>query len=73
MGQRLNLRDLRFPEVWKLLDSDLSHSIPQVNGEMPAFGKNVGEDQTRLLVAHIRESARSSRSEKWPWQPETRG
>ena len=73
IGQRLNLRDLRFPEVWRLLDSDQSRSITQVNGEMPAFGKNLGEDQTQLLVAHIHESARSSRSEKWPWQPVTRG
>ncbi len=73
MGQRLNLRDLRFSEVWKLLDSDLSHSITQLNGKMPAFGKNLGEDQTQLLVAHIHESARNSRLEKWSWQPITRG
>ncbi len=74
MGQMLNLRDLRFPEVWKLLDSDLSHSsITQVNGKRPACGKNLSEDLTQLLVAHIHESARSSRLEKWSWQPVTRG
>lgn len=73
MGQRLNLRDLPFPEVWNLFGSDLSHSITQVDWEMPVFGKNLGEDQTQLLVAHIRESARSSRLEKWSWQPVTRG
>jgi hypothetical protein len=73
IGQRLNLRDLRFPEVWKLLDSDQAHSITHVNGKMPAFGKHLGEDQTQLLVAHIRESAKTSRLEKRPWQPVTRG
>jgi mono/diheme cytochrome c family protein len=73
LGQRLNLRDLAAPEVWKVSDSDLSHSITHVNGKMPAFGKNLSEDQTQLLVAHIHESARSSRLEKWSWQPVTRG
>lgn len=73
IGQRLNLRDLVFPEVWNLLDSDLSHSISKVNGEVPAFGKHLSEDQTQLLVAHIRESARSNSLEKWSWQPATRG
>jgi DNA-binding IscR family transcriptional regulator len=49
MNQRFNLRDLRVPEVWKLVDSDPSHSVTQVNGGRPAFGKNLGEDQTQLF------------------------
>jgi len=73
MGQKFNLRDLHSAEVRTQSDSDLSHAIAGVKGEMPAFGKTLSEDLTQLLVAHIRESARSSRLEKWPWQPVTRG
>jgi mono/diheme cytochrome c family protein len=72
-GQKCNLRNLHSAEVQKQSDSDLSRALAQDKGKMPAFGKTIGEDQTQLLVAHIRESARNSRLEKWPWQPITRG
>jgi mono/diheme cytochrome c family protein len=55
MGQKLNVRDLRSAEVQKESDSDLSHVIAQGKGKMPAFGKTFGDDQIKLLVAHIRE------------------
>lgn len=67
MGQKFNLRDLRSTEVQKQSDSDLSEAIAQGKGKMLAFGKTPSEDQTKLLVIHIRKIG--SRLEKEPWQP----
>ena len=54
-GQKLNVRDLRSPEVRAQSDSDLSHVIGQGKGKMPGFGKTLSDDQIKLLVAYIRE------------------
>jgi mono/diheme cytochrome c family protein len=58
VGQKLNVRDLRSPEVQKQSDADLCHVIGQGKGKMPAFGKTLSDDQIKLLVAHIRELAK---------------
>ena len=55
VGTKLNVRDLRSPEVQKQSDSDLSHVIEQGKGKMPVFGKTLNEDQIKSLVAQIRE------------------
>jgi mono/diheme cytochrome c family protein len=55
VGQKMNVRDLRSPEVQKQSDSDLSQVIGQGKGKMPAFGKTLTDDKIKLLVAHIRE------------------
>jgi mono/diheme cytochrome c family protein len=55
VGQKLNVRDLHSPEVQKQSDSDLDHVIGQGRGKMPAFGKTLGDDQIKSLVAQIRE------------------
>jgi mono/diheme cytochrome c family protein len=55
VGQKLNIRDLRSPEVQKQSDSDLSHVIGEGKAKMPAFGKALSADQIKLLVAHVRE------------------
>ncbi len=55
VGQKLNIRDLRSPEVQKQSDSDLAHVIEQGKGKMPVFGKTLSDDQIKLLVAQIRE------------------
>ena len=65
IGQSLNLKHLSFADVRKSIDSDL--------WPLPDFGKNLDESETQLLVAHIDKSARSSRLEKWSWQPAIRG
>jgi mono/diheme cytochrome c family protein len=57
MGQRLNIRDLRSPEVQKQSDAELSQVIAEGKGKMPAF-KTLTADQVKLLVAHIRELAK---------------
>jgi cytochrome c6 len=55
VGTKLNVRDLRSPEVQKQSDSDLAHVIEQGKGKMPVFGKTLSEDQIKSLVAQIRE------------------
>jgi mono/diheme cytochrome c family protein len=55
VGQKLNVRDLRSPEVQKQSDSDLAHVIEQGKGKMPVFGKTLKDDQIKSLVALIRE------------------
>jgi cytochrome c6 len=55
VGQKLNVRDLRSPEVQKQSDSDLAHVIGQGKGKMPAFGKTLSDAQIKSLVAQIRE------------------
>jgi len=55
VGQKLNVRDLRSPEVQKQSDSDLDHVIEHGKGKMPAFGKTLSEEQIKSLVAQIRE------------------
>ena len=54
-GQKLNVRDLRSPEVQAQSDSDLSHVIGQGKGKMPVFGKTLSDDQIKSLAAQIRE------------------
>jgi mono/diheme cytochrome c family protein len=55
VGTKLNIRDLRSPEVQKESDSDLAHVIEQGKGKMPVFGKTLTADQIKSLVAQIRE------------------
>jgi mono/diheme cytochrome c family protein len=55
VGTKLNVRDLRSPEVQKQSDSDLAHVIEQGKGKMPVFGKTLSDDQIKSLVAQIRE------------------
>lgn len=55
VGQKLNVRDLRSPEVQKQSDSDLAQVIGQGKGKMPAFGKALSDDQIKSLVVQIRE------------------
>ena len=55
VGTKLNVRDLRSPEIQAESDSDLAHVIGQGKGKMPVFGKTLSEDQIKSLVAQIRE------------------
>ena len=55
MGQKLNIRDLRAPEVQKQSDAELSQVIAEGKNKMPALGKALNAGQIKLLVAHIRE------------------
>ena len=55
MGQKLNVRDLHSAEVQKQSDADLSQTIAQGKGKMPAFAKTLSADQIKLLVSYVRE------------------
>lgn len=54
MGQKLNIRDLHSTEVQKQSDPELSQTIAQGKGKMPAF-KTLSADQVKQLVAYVRE------------------
>ncbi len=55
LGKKWNLRDLRSDEVQKLSDAQLSELITKGRNKMPAFGKTLGEEKVKQLVAYIRE------------------
>jgi mono/diheme cytochrome c family protein len=55
VGAKLNVRDLRSPEVQKQSDSDLAQVVGQGKGKMPAFGKTLNDEQIKSLVVQIHE------------------
>jgi mono/diheme cytochrome c family protein len=55
IGKKLNLRDLRSEEVQKLSDAQIYEIIEKGRNKMPAFGKSLGEQKVKQLVAYIRE------------------
>lgn len=54
MGKSLKLRDLRSDEVQKQTDLELTKVIAGGKGKMPAYGKQLSEDDVKALIAHIR-------------------
>lgn len=58
MGKKLNLRDLRSREVQSQSDDQLYNIIAKGKGKMPPYGKSLGADKCKLLVAHIRKLAK---------------
>ncbi len=55
MGKKLNLRDLRSPEVQKQTDAQLTEMTAKGKNKMPAYEKKLTADQIKELVAYIRE------------------
>jgi mono/diheme cytochrome c family protein len=55
IGKKLNLRDMRSEEVQKLSDAQIYEIINKGRNKMPAFGKSLGEQKVKQLVAYIRE------------------
>ena len=54
MGKANNIRDLGSADVQKQSDDDLSGTIGNGKGKMPAYGKSLKPDQIKDLVAYIR-------------------
>ena len=54
MGKALKLRDLRSDEVQKQTDLELTKIISGGKGKMPAYGKQLSNDDVQALIAHIR-------------------
>ena len=60
MGQKMHIRDLRSPDVQKQTDDELTAVITKGKPPMPAYGKSLGADNIRQLVAYIRSIATKS-------------
>jgi mono/diheme cytochrome c family protein len=57
-GKKLNVRDLRSPEVQKMSDEKLSEVIAVGKGKMPGYEKTLGKDKVSELVSYTRELAK---------------
>lgn len=57
MGKKLNIRDLRSPEVQKMTDAELTEVITKGKDKMPAYEKSLKPDDIKGLVAYIRSIA----------------
>ncbi len=60
MGQKMKVRDLRSPEVQKQSDEELAAIISNGRPPMPAYGKSLGAEKIRAVVAYIRSIATKS-------------
>jgi cytochrome c6 len=54
VGKSMKIRDLRSPEVQKQTDVELTKIIAGGKGKMPAYGKQLSNDDVSALIAHIR-------------------
>jgi mono/diheme cytochrome c family protein len=57
MGKKLNIRDLRSPEVQKMSDADLTGIISKGKDKMPAYEKTLKPADIAGLVGYIRSIA----------------
>ena len=55
MGKKLNVRDLRSPDVQKQTDAQLTEITTKGKNKMPAYEKKLTAEQIKELVACIRE------------------
>ena len=57
-GKKLNVRDLRCPEVQKMTDSQLGQIISKGKNKMPAYEATLGNENVNKLVGYTRELAK---------------
>ena len=55
MGKKMNLRDLRSPEVQKQSNPELLKIISDGKGKMPAYKAKLSADELKGLVDYLRE------------------
>jgi len=55
MGKKMNLRDLRAPEVQKQSNAELTKIIADGKGKMPGYKTKLTADEIKGLVAFMRE------------------
>ena len=55
MGKKMNLRDLRAPEVQKQTNAELHKIIADGKGKMPGYKTKVSADELKGLVEYMRE------------------
>jgi mono/diheme cytochrome c family protein len=54
VGKSLKTADLRTPEVQKKSDADLTQSIQEGKGNMPAFKSMLSDDEIHAVLAYVR-------------------
>jgi mono/diheme cytochrome c family protein len=62
VGKSLQSADLRSPEVQKKSDADLTESVSEGKGNMPAFKTLLSEDEIRSVLGYVRTLAPKSDS-----------
>jgi mono/diheme cytochrome c family protein len=60
VGKSLQSADLRSPEVQKKADAELTESISEGKGNMPAFKTLLSEDEVRSVLGYVRTLAPKS-------------
>lgn len=58
MGQKLQIKDLRAPEIQKQSDADLAQAIAKGKGKMTAQEGKLTKEQIPSVVGYIRELAK---------------
>ncbi len=53
MGQKLNIKDLRSPEVQKMTDAELSTVITKGKNKMPAFEGKLSAAEVAQLATYV--------------------
>jgi mono/diheme cytochrome c family protein len=54
MGKQLQAKDLRSPEVQKLSPREMKQVVSSGQGNMPAFGDRLSDDEIAQVVAYVR-------------------
>ncbi len=57
MGKKLNIQELRAPEVQNRTDVELIDTVTKGMEKMPPFGGKLSKEEIESLVAYIREIA----------------
>jgi mono/diheme cytochrome c family protein len=55
VGKKLGVHDFRSPEVQSKSDAELTQILKKGKGKMKGFGSKLSDQQTRLLIAYVRE------------------
>lgn len=58
MGKKMELRDIRSPEVQKQTDEELYTITAKGQGKMPGYEKKLSKEQIDCLVRYMRELAK---------------
>src|ERR1700730_1743454 len=64
VGKSLQSADLRSPEVQKKSDAELTTSISEGKGNMPAFKTLISEDEMHLVLSYVRTLAKGDSAPK---------
>jgi mono/diheme cytochrome c family protein len=62
VGKSLNSADLRSAEVQKKSDAELTQSVAEGKGNMPAFKTALSEDELHAAIAYVRTFASKTES-----------